>query len=134
MVQGAKRRLYSKYTYMVTIAKHQVKDYVQPGDIYKVMEELKWRFPSLHFSVLGFELMPKYNQLHCHAIAELNEAVFYRKNSSIFGFRIQWSPVRELAGAIQYCMKDAYNKYAQQQILDINRYTNGPLAFAECSL
>lgn len=132
MLQGAKRRLYSKYTYMVTIAKHQVKDYVDKSDIDLVLKTLKERFNTLDYIVIGYELMPKYNQLHCHAVVQLMENVYFKKNNSILGFRVQWSPCKNMNGAIQYCTKDAYNKYAQQQIHDINKYTNGPNAFAKC--
>lgn len=122
-----------KYTiqneYMLTIAKHQVKDYVTTYDINSVIKILKERFNTLAVQTIGYELMPKYNQLHAHLLISIKEPVYYKKNSSILGFRVQWSPSDDPKGAIKYIQKDAYNKYAQEQILDVNKYTNGPYAF-----
>ncbi len=111
-----------KYCYLITIAKHQVKDYVTVEELQEVHWQLKCKLTDLYVPLVTFELSSKYHQLHMHGIALTKRAVYYQKNNSIEGFRIEWRRAYNLVGAISYCLKDAQDLESQQEILAINYY------------
>ncbi len=113
-----------KHIYLLTIAKHQVKDYVSQNDLLRVHTALKCRLADLYVPLVAYEISPKYRQLHMHGIALTKRAVFFKENCSILGFRIQWRKIYDLEKAIQYVYKDAYNSYIQEQILIMNYYSH----------
>ncbi len=112
------------YKYLLTIRKHQVKDYVDESMINSVMDYLKLKHDSLHVVKECYEVDKKYEQLHYHAVVEISHRVWYKDNSKFKTFRIHWSPIGNLCGAISYILKDASNKYEQEQILIKNYYCN----------
>lgn len=107
--------------YFLTIAKHQVKDYVSEFNIACVIHELKRR---LSFKVIDivYEIDRKYDQLHCHVLIRSHRFINYKNNTSIIGFRVYWLPVKGDKGVISYMHKDSCNKYEQEQILLTNYY------------
>ncbi len=113
-----------KYVYMLTIAKHQVKTYVQKEDITETVSLLKRKLVQLRTHETCYELSPKYHQLHAHIIVSTPKKVYYKDNCSINGFRLQWSPVFDIKGARNYLTKDATNQYEQEAILMENYFNN----------
>ncbi len=113
-----------KYCYLLTIAKHQVKDYVTVEDLQNIHMHLKRRLTDLYVPLVTFELSSMYKQLHLHGIALTKRAVFYQKHNSIAGFRVQWKKVYNIKGAIGYVLKDSKNWDEQQDILTTNYYNH----------
>ncbi len=113
-----------KFVYLITIAKHQVKDYVSEEDLQRVHWALKCRVTDLFIPLVAYEISPKYRQLHMHGIALTKRAVFYKENCSLKGFRIQWRRVYNLPRAIGYVFKEARNSYKQEEILIDNYYAH----------
>jgi len=108
--------------YFLTIRKHQVKDYVSDNDLSNIIELLKSRLPC-EVSDLVYEIDNKYNQLHSHLIVRSQKSIFYKKNSSINGFRLYWLLIDHNKKAVMsYIHKDSYNKYEQEQIILTNFY------------
>ncbi len=108
--------------YMVTIAKHQVKDYVHKSNLVKVVSHLKLKHDSLHVIKYCYELSKCYSQLHFHGIFRLSHRITYKDNNSVLGFRVQWKPVYDWQGAIDYIDKECYNQFSLDQILSTNYY------------
>lgn len=113
------------HTYLLTISKHQKKDYVDKSDLNAIIVTLKWKHPSLTFTEYSYENTGKYRQLHFHGLCRVNGKIMYKDNNSINGYRLQWKPVWDTAGAIKYITKDTQgNKYRQEQILVENYYNH----------
>ncbi len=113
-----------KYKYLLTIRKYQVLDQVSELDINEILDHLKNKHVSLHIVKQCYELDETYNQLHYHAVIEIATKIWYKDNSKHNDFRIHWSPIGSLCGAIKYVLKDASNQYEQEQILIKNYYCN----------
>lgn len=111
-----------KYVYLLTIAKHQVKDFVDADMLDNIHAELKWRLTDLYMPAYAYEVSPHYRQLHLHGIALTKRAVFYKENNSLDGFRLQWKKVYNLPRALEYVYKNAHNAHVQEQILVSNYY------------
>ncbi len=105
-----------KHRYMLTIAKHQVKDYVTKEDLMAIYRELSFKIPHMHLISMIYEISPTYRQLHAHALVYTKKAVYYRRHSSNGGFRLQWSPVFDEAGVNDYLQKDLKTR-SQDEIL-----------------
>ncbi len=118
---------YERYKYLVTIRKHQVKDYVDQTMIDIVILHLKLKHDTLRVLDHCYEIDKTYHQLHFHGIVELCHKISYKNNSKFNCFRIHWSPIGDLCGAIRYVHKDAYNEPSQEQILTLNKYCH-PMA------
>lgn len=112
----------NQYFYLLTIAKHQVKDYVNKSQLDKIVNSIKYKHDSLHVINYCYEISPKYNQLHFHGIVRLNHKISYKLNCSLGGFRLQWKPIYNWVGANQYITKEASDIYKQEQILEENFY------------
>ncbi len=114
------------YHYLLTIRKHQVKDYVTPEEINDVILNLKLRIASLHITQSCYELDSKYQQLHWHAWVTTDKYIYYNKYSSNNGFRIYWRSLegKSPLGVIRYLHKQATNKIVQSQIIDLNYYNH----------
>ncbi len=112
--------------YLLTIRKHQVKDYVTPEELTDVIINLKLRISSLHIIQDCYETDSKYQQLHWHAWVTTGEYIHYSKYSSNGNFRIYWRSLRQKSPiqVIQYLHKQATNKYVQSQIIDLNYYNH----------
>lgn len=120
---GAKRQ----YIYMVTIRKHQVKDFVTVSDL---TDRLTWLVTTLGRSVeftidtTVFEVDPKYMQLHLHCILTATSNFKYYKLTKNKGFRIHFRKVYDLTGAKGYLMKQVRNDYVQDQLIDENYFNH----------
>ncbi len=110
------------FFYLLTIAKHQVKDFVDQLQLDAIVNYIKLVHDSLHIITHSYELSNKYDQLHFHAIVRLSHRIIYKDNNSHKGFRLQWKPVYNWHGAHTYITKDATDKYKQEQILLENFY------------
>ncbi len=103
--------------YLITICKAQKLDYVDESELRSVMSYL---FEHKHyFKDYTFERHGKYRQLHCHAIVD-TQPIY--KTFKVIPFRVYYSPVYDIKGAMNYLHKDAYNRYRQEQILAENQY------------
>lgn len=107
--------------YFLTIAKHQVKDYVSECQITDVINELKLNLPFKVISIV-YEISRKYDQLHSHVLIKSNRYINYKLYTSIKGFRVYWLAVKDRKPVISYMNKDSCNKYEQEQILITNYY------------
>ncbi len=107
--------------YFLTIRKHQVLDYVSVEDLLSILQCLA---NKLYFNIidLTYEIDHKYGQLHAHLILETNKNVYYKKHSSINGFRLYWLPAKGRKNILSYMHKDSINKYQQEQIIATNYY------------
>lgn len=115
----------SMHNYMLTIAKHQVKDYVDKSDILEVLHLLKLRLPYLETTdVYSYEISPKYRQLHYHGVVRSPRRIHYKENNTLNGYRLQWSPIYNMESTMAYIYKDAINRFRQEQILDDNYYSH----------
>ncbi len=90
-----------KYRYMLTIAKHRVKDFVPKGDLDCVYHQLWWSIPSLRRHELSYEISSLYKQLHMHAIVSTRKPVHYKKHCSNLGFRTQWFPIHHMKDSMK---------------------------------
>jgi len=134
MHQGAKRRLTQTLhnsstpyntTYLMTVARHNVKAFITKQDIQQVIKLLEDSIEGFKIIQQAYEISPVYKQLHGHFIVVTSKTVCFRRNCSLLGFRIQWSPIYDLPKAIRYVTKDTDNcEYLQEQILIINYYNH----------
>lgn len=114
-----------KYCYAITISKHQKKDYVDKSELNDVLTILKQRNTTLNIHSYVYENSGKYKQLHFHGTGQATVPIYYKKNCSINGFRIEWKLMKsatDRARWSKYISKEAYNRYAQEHILEENYY------------
>ncbi len=114
--------------YLLTISCQQKTDFIQKYQLDEVCLWLKMNIASLHIQPHVYETSGKYNQLHYHALVSVDKYFYYRpftaygeKNKTISTFRIQWSKVDNLSGALQYLRKDLWHA-SQGEILIRNFY------------
>ncbi len=107
--------------YFLTVRKHQVKDYVSEYDLKEILNTLERRLPLIVDDVV-FEIDSKYEQLHSHILLRTPKSVYYKKHSSINGFRVYWRLVVDHKPTYDYMHKDSCNKYEQEQIIISNYY------------
>ncbi len=107
--------------YFLTIRKHQVKDYVKEEDLQCILTCLERRLPLIVTDV-AYEIDPKYLQLHSHILLKTPRSVFYKKHSSINGFRVYWRVVSDHQPVCDYIHKDSNDIYKQEEILMTNYY------------
>ncbi len=118
-LRSCKRR----YTYMVTIHRSQVLEYVTPDELIDVLNSLIGVIGGRVDNVV-FETGGRYRQLHMHLIYHLNYRLRFKDYSRIGKFRIYWKAVYDIEGVREYLHKDAHNGYMQDQIIDDNYYQN----------
>lgn len=120
---------YNYTYYMVTIAKHQVKDYVDKSDILNVQHLMKLKISTLEFMGGGLEISPTYHQLHYHGIVRVptRVSIYFKNNCSFDGFRVQWRKCYDTNRALDYCLKNAHNKYVEDQICYTNYFNHHSL-------
>lgn len=129
MLQGAKATIKTDgmHTYALTISKHQKKDYVDKSDLDATIVSLKWTLTDLTFVEYTYENSGKYQQLHIHAIVQTKKPVFFKKNNSLNGFRLQWKKLynqKHIKGWRAYCRKEVDCKARQEQIFEENYYNH----------
>jgi len=115
---------------MVSIHKHQVKDFVQEIDLKRVIHELKLRVPKMHTLSLRYELGGKYRQLHAHFIAKVHKDFRYGKYSKFNGYRIHWLIVNRMEGIVRYINKET-RTYDEKQHLMWDNMANHSYLFNE---
>ncbi len=108
--------------YLLTIRKHQVKDYVDKSMLDQIVGSLKLKHDTLHVLNHCYETFCKYEQLHFHGIVNISHNIYYKDNNSVDGYQIRWAPIYNMKGALKYIIKEAYNKYEQEYIHVINYY------------
>ncbi len=113
-----------KYTYFLTICKHQTKDYVTKQDLNNVITLLKLRNPTLVIETYIYEISPKYKQLHFHGTCTANKLICYKHNNSLLTYRVYWQRVYNLKTLTDYITKNVSNKYEQEQVLYTNWYNH----------
>ncbi len=120
----------SKYesSYLITIRKHQVKDYVDVQEIMNIIGILMTKLPSLRLGSNSFEVDNKYRQLHFHSIVYISEYLRYKTVSSFGGFRIYWKAVYNIERLLKYIKKDVKNGICQQEEIIVDNYFTHPKA------
>ncbi len=118
---GAKRQ----YIYMITIRKHQVKDFVSVSELrdtldYLIIEQLGWS--TCCISNVVYEIDPIYSQLHLHCIMHAKRNFKYSRYTRAGPFRIHFRRVYDLGGMERYLTKQIPDKYRQEQLIIENHY------------
>ncbi len=124
---GAKRQ----FTYMVTIRKYKVLDFVSKGELTDLLTSLinRTRFPPCCVSNVVFEIEPTYKQLHLHCILATDTNFKYSRYTKAPGFRIHFRRVYDFAGCVDYLNKQVNNPWVQEQLISEN-YFNHNYGFA----
>lgn len=112
-----------QYYYMVTVRKHQVKDFVTVQHLDTILD-LAIKGLNATVEHVVYEIETTFNQLHLHCIVKTKFRVCYRARCKLSGFRIYWKPVFSMEGCVSYIHKDVCNKYDQEQIVILNHYNN----------
>lgn len=118
---GAKRQ----YTYMVTIRKHQVLDFVTTCELQSILDRLIIKdlgWTSCYCDNIVFEVDSKYKQLHLHCIMHSSRNFKYSKYTQRLGFRIHFREVYNFDGAVGYLNKQVSNRFEQDQLISENYY------------
>ncbi len=118
-----------EYIYMITIRKHQVKDFVDVGVLRTILDNLiinRLGWTSCHVDNVVFEVDPTYLQLHLHCILYSKRDFRYSKYTSAgFGeFRVHFRKVYDLDGAKGYLKKQSWNPWVQEQLISENYYNH----------
>ncbi len=112
--------------YMVTISCQQKLDYINKSSLDSVILYLKLAVPRLKLLLHVYENTGRYKQLHWHGLITVPYPFYYRRhthysaNQDGNSFRIQWTPVTFLKGAISYLQKDL--RYQTQNDIFLNNY------------
>ncbi len=110
--------------YLVTIRKHQVKDYVSLDDLQQILA-------ALHYNDIDFftgcaEAHGKYKQLHYHGLVRVSRGFHYYKYTKILDFRIHWKKLKQneymLGDADYYIFKHNPTEEYVNQTLMCNYY------------
>lgn len=117
-----KDTLHNKHAYLLTLHKFQVKEYVSPAELNYILQQLRWKNPTMALRTWSYELSPMYNQLHMHLLVTTSKPVNFKENSKMTNFRIFWSPLKritrpEISRCYDYIHKHASNKAKQEIIL-----------------
>ncbi len=119
---GAKRH----YIYMVSIHKHQKKDFVSKNDLDNVLNKLLallgYYSPQVDNKV--YEMTHKYCQLHLHCLLITARDFRYYKYTKFQGYRVHFKKVYDLQGIQRYLHKQVTCDASQDQLLDENYYNN----------
>ncbi len=107
---------------MITIRKHQVKDYINKEMLDEVIEQLEQCIASFYIIQGVYENSGKYKQLHYHAIAKVIKGFRYSRFTEYQGFRIMWTKVYDYYKACAYLLKDLRHR-SQDDILIDNYYS-----------
>lgn len=113
--QYTKRYITFKHTipYLITIRKHQTKDYVSMAELEEVKGGLSNTVGTLEYYAV--ERHGRYKQLHAHGIILLPRTTRYGLYTKYNNFRIHYQRIESYIGAIKYIFKH-YNKYSHTQL------------------
>ncbi len=119
---GAKRH----YIYMVSIHKHQKKDFVTKAELDTVLQDLIVKLAYTTCGVINtvYESTHRYNQLHLHTLLICLRDFRYFKYTKSHGFMIHFRKVYNLSGIQHYLSKQVMCHPSQDQVLDENWYLN----------
>ncbi len=120
---GAKRQ----YIYMVTIRKHQVKDFVTVCELATILDDLvynKLGRENCHCDNVVYEVEKTYKQLHLHCILHSEFNFRFGRYTKKAGFRLHFRRVYDFDGAVGYLRKQVRNKYEQEQLINENYYNH----------
>ncbi len=118
------KKEYIKNKYFITIRKHRTTDYVTVEQIGEVITVLCNNLKSLNLLHYTYEVDKKYNQLHLHAIVNIDQYFKYNKLLSIKGFRIYWKQIYDISRLISYLTKQSQTAEELESLLIINKYTH----------
>ncbi len=118
------------YTYIVTIRKSQVKDYVSYDDLKKRVAGLCLCLPSLNVIIQGYEAHGLYRQLHVHLLVYSPKRISYRLingkfkgDGYIYHFkRCNIGDHEDIESCCKYITKNDSNMYEREQTLIENYY------------
>ena len=122
------------FTYLITIRKSQVLQYVSYNDLKVRVAGLCLRLPDLNIIMQGYECHGLYRQLHVHLIALSPRRINYRLlNKSMRGDQFIYHFKKctigckeDMQRCIDYVSKYDMNKYEREQIMVENEahYSN----------
>ncbi len=126
-VARTRRRRSRQLIYMVTVRRHQVKDFVTVCDLLNVLDhliihDLGWA--SCSATNIVFEIDDTYHQLHLHCIFTSDRQFQYYKYTNPGAYRIHFRKVYDVIGARAYLEKQVKNEYIQDQLVHINHYNH----------
>ncbi len=109
--------------YLLTIHKHQVKDYVTTSDLDSIVSELK---AKLHMNIIdySYEIGSSHRELHSHLIVNVKGRFRYKDYTKINGFQAYWDKAYEIDRLRSYIHKDSSNVYEQEEIIIRNYYNH----------
>ncbi len=112
-----------KDLYLITITKYQKLDYVEQHSLDEVVRYLNVEMKSLVVHDKVYESSGLYKQLHIHAIVSIAKEVRYSDYIyRWFDFKVQYSKIYDLSGAIKYLYKEAKSDLHQENILLYNYF------------
>ncbi len=117
---GASRR---QYIYLLTIRKHQVKDFVTVNELKSALANLVSHIP-MYVTNIVFEVEHTYMQLHLHCIITMDHYFNYTRYTKYHGFRLHFKKCYDLGGLKGYLLKQVSNKYIQEQLIVENYYSH----------
>ncbi len=118
------------YTYLVTIRKSQVKDYVSYNDLKSRIARLRGILPRLSIIIRGYEAHGLYNQLHVHFLLYHPTRINYKSINALLkgdGFIYHFkqcvvSSREDMERICNYITKYDWNMYSRDMILCENYY------------
>ncbi len=113
-----------KNSYFLTIRKHQTTDYVTVDNICAVIQVLAKNLQTLKVCYNVYEVDKLYNQLHFHAIINIDQYFKYNKLLSINGFRLYWKKIYDIDKLISYMQKQSRTAFEEESKIIINKYTH----------
>jgi len=108
--------------YLVTICKHQVKEYVSKKDLDQIIKFVLSNdmFDPGIIHEVAYERHGVYKQLHCHLLMSARSTRRPWWPTSAYGFRVYYSPLKDLQDIPRVCnyiYKYANDYIQQEQIL-----------------
>ncbi len=132
--RGPRRRVSTTFLYyLLTIEKHQVKDYVDSYDLISELAYIQVQLSRMSVLDIGLEAHGMYMQLHLHALVRIDYNFRYSSICKHNGYRFHWARLYDKVDIDRvslyfynrlggYIHKNAWDNYRQEQILDENYY------------
>ncbi len=112
-----------EYIYLLTIRKHQVKDFVTVTELKSALADLVSHVP-MYVTNIVFEVEHTYMQLHLHCIIQMDHYFNYTRYTKYHGFALHFTKCYNLGGLKGYLLKQVSNKYVQEQLICENYYSH----------
>lgn len=110
----------NKLPYLITICKHQVKDYVTNDELREVKLALMKELESFQYYCI--ERHGKYKQLHAHGLMVLDRSIKYGLYTRYNGFRIHFKQITSFYNTIKYIFKHKNPYFDPMDIIHSNYY------------